>query len=109
MDDDTFHLPVPPPFPRPIPAHGDRDVVYFTRRVGGAGGAERDDEDILLRRVPTAVAQKFRAAAGARGMTHAQYLAALVALHESSRVRADGGDAELTGELERLNLSTVSV
>jgi hypothetical protein len=105
MDEGEFTVPLPPPFP----PHADRDVVYFARRVGEGGGAEREDEDILLRRVPTAVAQKFRAGAGARGMTHAQYLAALVALHESTRTRADAGDAELTNELERLNLSTVSV
>jgi hypothetical protein len=105
MTDEPFHVPLPPPLSGP----GDRDVVFFTQRVGDPGGAEREDEDILLRRVPRGVAQKYRAAAGARGMTHAQYLAALVTLHESIRTRADGGDAELAAELERLNLSTVSV
>jgi len=35
--------------------------------------------------------------------------ATLVALHELARTRADGGDAELAAELERLGLSTVSV
>jgi hypothetical protein len=42
-------------------------------------------------------------------MTHAQYLSALVELHEAMRTRADGGDAELAAELERLGLSTVTV
>jgi hypothetical protein len=42
-------------------------------------------------------------------MTHAQYLAALVELHETMRTRADAGDGELTAELERLGLTTVTV
>jgi hypothetical protein len=42
-------------------------------------------------------------------MTHAQYLAALVELHEAIRRRADGGDAELAAELQQLELSTVTV
>jgi hypothetical protein len=100
--DELFTLPLPPP------PHGrvERDVLYI-RRPGESG--EREDEDIMLRRVPRAVAQRFRASAGGRGLTHAQYLAALVELHESMRTRADGGDAELAAELERLGLSTVTV
>ena len=111
--DEMFTLPLPPP-----PAGhgaGDRDVLFF-RRTGPPpvpdserADGERPDEDIMLRRVPKPVAQRFRASAGGRGMTHAQYLAALVELHESIRARADGGDAELTSELERLKLSTVTV
>ena len=42
-------------------------------------------------------------------MTHAQYLAALVALHEAMRARADGGDAALAEDLRRLGLATVTV
>src|SRR3954471_14512209 len=94
--DDMFTLPVPPP---------DRDVVFFRREEG----PEREDEDIMLRRVPRATAQRFRASAGGRGMTHAQYLAALVELHESIRSKADGGSAELQAELGRLGLTTVTV
>jgi hypothetical protein len=97
-----FQVPLPPP---PFPPG--RDVVYFTRGVSPRD--ERDSEDIMLRSVPRPVAQRFRAAAGGRGMTHAQYLAALVELHESMRQRADSGHAELAAELERLGLSTVSI
>jgi len=103
----TFTLPLPPPFP-----HGDRDVVFFARGAvppPDPGREPREDEDIMLRRVPRETAQRFRAAAGARGLTHAQYLAALVALHEAARARADAGDAELAAELQRLGLSTVSI
>jgi hypothetical protein len=101
-DDELFTLPLPPPPPGPH----ERDVVFFRRpRVEG----DREDEDIMLRRVPRPVAQRFRASAGGRGLTHAQYLAALVELHEAIRTRADGGDAELTAELERLGLTTVTV
>jgi hypothetical protein len=112
--DEHFTLPLPPPPHGPFP-HGphahERDVVFIRHEVPppepGQGG--RADEDIMLRRVPRPVAQRFRASAGGRGMTHAQYLAALVELHESIRRRADGGDAELAAELERLELSTVTV
>jgi hypothetical protein len=98
-EDEPFTLPLPPP--------PGRDVVFF--RHGAPSPAEREDEDIMLRRVPRPVAQRFRASAGGRGMTHAQYLAALVELHGSIRTRADGGDAELAAELERLGLATVTV
>jgi hypothetical protein len=102
-DDDfeTFTLPVPPPLP-------DRDVFFKVKRVF-EGEEGKESEDIMLRSVPRATAQRFRAAAGGRGMTHAQYLAALVELHESARARAARGDAELAAELERLGLSTVTV
>ncbi len=107
-DPEPFTLPLPPP----PPGLGlERDVVFFRRHHGGPPSAEgeRESEDIMLRNVPRPVAQRYRAAAGGRGMTHAQYLAALVALHESMRNRADAGDAELQAELERLGLTTVSV
>ncbi|MGZ4354304.1 MAG: hypothetical protein ACXVZ4_12230 [Gaiellaceae bacterium] len=107
-DPEAFTLPLPPP---PPGLGAERDVVFFRRHHGGPSPAEgeRESEDIMLRNVPRAVAQRYRAAAGGRGMTHAQYLAALVALHESMRNRADAGDAELQAELERLGLTTVSV
>ena len=50
-----------------------------------------------------------RAAAGGRSLTHAQYLAALVALHEATRTLAESGHAEVAAELERLGLTTVTV
>jgi hypothetical protein len=106
-DEETFEMRLPlPPFPPPG-AHG-RDVVFFRHRVE-EGGSKREDEDIMLRRVPRDVGRRFRAAAGARGLTHAQYLAALVALHDAMRARADGGDRATAEELERLGLSTVSI
>lgn len=101
-----FTIPLPPPLtPPPGLPHG--DVVFFRREE--AEGTQRDAEDIMLRKVPTAVAMRFRAAAGGRGMTHAQYLAALVALHEAMRAAADGGDETVAAELEKLGLSTVSI
>ena len=99
-DEEPFTVPLPPP-----PLAAERDVLFF--RAGNRPG--RDHEDIMLRRVPREVAHKFRGAAGARGFTHAQYLAALVALHEAMRRRADGGDEEIARELERLALRTVSI
>ena len=93
--DEPFTLPVPPP----------PDILYV-RRDPGEG---REHEDIMFRKVPNDVARRFRAAAGGRALTHAQYLAALVELHESIRARADAGHAELAGELERLGLQSVTV
>jgi hypothetical protein len=106
--DELFTVPLPPP---PHGVRAERDVVFFRHGAPGAPGeqGEREDEDIMLRRVPKATAQRFRASAGGRAMTHAQYLTALVELHEAMRKRADGGDAELLAELERLGLTTVTV
>ena len=52
---------------------------------------------------------RFRGAAGARGFTHAQFLTALVSLHEAMRKRADDGDAEMAAALDQLGLGTVSI
>jgi hypothetical protein len=104
MDDE------PTPFTLPLPPPG--DVLFFRHEMKSAPPLPeegRETEDIMLRSVPRATAQRFRAAAGGRGLTHAQYLAALVQLHEALRHRADGGDAEVGAELERLGLSTVSI
>ena len=102
---EPFTLPLPPP-PFGFPS-SDKDVVFFAhRRREGEG---RDHEDIMLRRVPREVAHRFRGAAGARGLTHAQYLAALVALHDAMRQRADAGDGDTAAELDRLGLTTVSI
>jgi hypothetical protein len=99
---ERFHaVPVPVGFP----PRGE-DVFWFAK---ASGGPDREFDDMMLRRVPGPVAQRFRGAAGARGFTHAQYLAALVALHEVMRERADGGDGEMAAILDRLGLGTVSI
>jgi hypothetical protein len=101
--DETFTVPLPPP---PPGAHA-TDVLFL--RAEAAGRVDREHEDILLRRVPRETAGRFRAGAGARGLTHAQYLVALVALHARVRELADAGDGALAQELEQLGLSTVSI
>jgi hypothetical protein len=110
MDDDVlFTHALPPPFPPPPPGAG-RKVLFYRQEIGeDEPRPEREDEDIMLRRVPRPVGQKFRAAAGGRAMTHAQYLAALVALHEEIRTRADAGNDELKLLLDELKLATVTV
>jgi hypothetical protein len=104
----AFHLPFPPgpPFPPglPLPPSGN---FFWAAESDSAGG--REYEDIMLRRVPAAIAHRFRGAAGARGFTHAQYLTALVSLHEAMRKRADEGDAEVAAALDQLGLGTVSI
>jgi hypothetical protein len=107
-DDDLPNGPEPYTIPLAPPGSPPADFVFFRRPISEAA-ATRESEDIMLRRVPTAVAMRFRAAAGGRGMTHAQYLAAIVALHEAVRTGADVGDAELATMLEKLGLQTVSV
>ena len=97
--------PVPPVPPGP-PGPPGRDIVYWAAESDSPG---REHEDIMLRRVPAAVAYRFRGAAGARGLTHAQYLTALVSLHEAMRKRADEGDAEVAAALDQLGLGTVSI
>jgi hypothetical protein len=100
--DEPFTMPLPPPPPgAPRP-----DVLFFASRDSGD---ERDDEDLMFRRVPREIAQRFRAGAGGRGLTHAQYLTALVELHAALRARADAGDETAGAELERLGLTSVTV
>jgi hypothetical protein len=81
----------------------------FWATTESEGSGAREHEDIMLRRVPAAIAHRFRGAAGARGFTHAQYLTALVSLHETMRQRADSGDAEVAAALHELGLGTVSI
>jgi len=97
-----FHVPFPPGLPVPP-----GKTVFWAAESESGGG--REYEDIMLRRVPAAVAHRFRGAAGARGFTHAQYLTALVSLHEAMRKRADDGDADMAAALGQLGLGTVSI
>ena len=106
MSDEEFTIPVPPPFPHPGGPH--RDVLFFRQGPEGEPGA-KEHEDIMLRRVPREVAMHFRGSAGGRGLTHAQYLTALVELHRTARERADGGDEGLRKALEELGLGSVTV
>jgi len=103
-DESFFHTEVPGPR---LPIPPGKNVVFW--RVESDEAEGREYEDIMLRRVPRAVAHHFRGAAGARGLTHAQYLTALVTLHESARRRADAGDAEMATMIAELGLQTVSI
>jgi hypothetical protein len=102
-DEGFFHNRVPGPR---LPAQG-KNVVFWS--VESDEGSGREHEDLMLRRVPSAVAHHFRGGAGARGLTHAQYLTALVTLHESARQRADAGDTQTAAMLTELGLQTVSI
>jgi hypothetical protein len=94
------------PFPPGLPVQPGKTVFWAAESDSGEG---REFDDIMLRRVPAAVAHRFRGAAGARGFTHAQYLTALVSLHEVMRKRADDGDADIAAALDQLGLGTVSI
>jgi hypothetical protein len=103
-DDETFTVPLPPPAFGP---HAPRDVLFFRREAEGAPG--KDHEDIMLRRVPREAAMRFRAGAGGRGLTHAQYLTALVDLHARLRAQADEGNQPSRALLDELGLASVTV
>ena len=105
--DEPFTVPLPPGFPPP-PGRADRVFVYRAHETEGGPGA-KEHEDIMLRRVPREVAMRYRAAAGGRAMTHAQYLTALVELHARIRERADSGDDSARTVLAELGLQTVNV
>jgi hypothetical protein len=107
-DEAPFRLPLPPLPPGTPP--GPHDQVFFIRTEAPPRvEPERGTEDILMRRVPAETAQRFRAAAGGRAMTHAQYLVALVGLHQRLRELADQGNEDAKRELEALGLTTVTV
>jgi hypothetical protein len=94
----------------PARAGGDDEDVVFFWRGERPPVRDRTGEDIMLRRVPAETAKRFRQAAGGRSMTHAQYLTALVVLHDAMRGLADAGaDERVAKALERLGLSTVTV
>jgi hypothetical protein len=117
----TSNEPFPPPEPNETDDHFDPlprvaaalkkgNKVWISRSdPEGDDSPDREYEDIMLRRVPIAISRRFRGAAGARGLTHAQYLAALVTLHENMRRRADGGDDGCGQVLAELGLGTVSI
>jgi hypothetical protein len=102
---EPFTIPLPPGFP---PPHGPGDRVLFIRSEETVTEG-KEHEDIMFRRVPRDVAMRFRAAAGGRGMTHGQYLTALVELHAAIRERADAGDEAAKAALAELGLQTVAV
>jgi hypothetical protein len=103
-DGEPFQVPLPPPFP---PGHGDR--VFFVRHDVDEDTPQREHEDLMLRRVPREVAMRFRAGAGGRAMTHAQYLVALVELHGRVRELAESGDEKARATLDELGLQSVTV
>lgn len=90
-----------------FPLRPGNNLVFWATESDNQGG--REHEDIMLRRVPATIAHRFRGAAGARGFTHAQYLSALVTLHEAMRKRADSGDDEVATVLRELGLATVAI
>ncbi len=107
---DPFTMPMPPGFHPPFPPpgfHGDRVMVFRSEESETSAGKEH--EDIMFRRVPREVGMRFRAGAGGRGMTHGQYLTALVELHARIRAAADAGDEVARAALEELGLQTVAV
>ena len=59
--------------------------------------------------VPRETAMRFRAGAGGRAMTHAQYLVALVELHARVRSAAEAGDPLAQAALDELGLQSVTV
>lgn len=107
-DGEPFRAPLPPPFAPPFPP-GRGDHVVFLRTEDDEEGRPREHEDLMLRRVPREIAMRFRAGAGGRALTHAQYLVALVELHARVRALAEAGDAQAAAALDELGLQSVTV
>jgi len=61
-----------------------------------------------IRAMPRAIRDRITSGAGARNMTLAQYLAALVELHDLARARIADGDVVTIDDLEGLGLQTVT-
>ena len=112
QEDVMFHMPLPPPgFPHhpgamPLPPGGPHRMLFMRGEAPAPG--ERTHDDLMLRKVPRDAGRRFRAAAGARSMTHAEYLTALVELHEAMRALAPD-DERVAAELARLRLESVTV
>lgn len=83
--------------------------MLFIRSEGDEEDRQREHGDLMLRRVPRETAMRFRAAAGGRAMTHAQYLVALTELHARVRAAAEAGDALAQAALDELGLQSVTV
>lgn len=105
-----FTAPLPPGFPPPFPQRPPADQLVVLRpEEAETEAGTKAHEDIMLRRVPREIAMRYRAAAGGRGLTHAQYLTALVELHARLRAAADAGDEAARTVLDELGLQTVAV
>jgi hypothetical protein len=61
-----------------------------------------------IRNIDDKAVARAKQAAAARGLTLGQYVAALVALHDAARARADAGDDGLQSELTALGLQTIT-
>lgn len=64
--------------------------------------------NVFVRNLDPAVRNALIRAAGARGITLAQYITKLLALHESIRTLADAGEDGLQEELDKLGLQSVT-
>lgn len=74
-------------------------------------GVERVDDgpptELLIRGLEPEVARRFKTASGARAMKYADYLGALVKLHDEMRTLADS-DPAVKAALDKLGLQTVT-
>ena len=108
-DDDQETLPGHQHLRQSLPGPPGRPVGKVLIWRSDTDSAADDYEDLMVWRMPTSLAHRFRGAAGARGLTLAQYLSALISLHEMTRQRAESGDGQAATLLEQLSLSTVSI
>lgn len=71
--------------------------------------AKQQKEDRLqIRGLDARTVARIKRAAGARGLTVAQYIARLADLHEECRTAADGGTGVVANVLSKLGLATVA-
>lgn len=74
-----------------------------------AGAVTAESTDLLVRGVVPSTLERFKIAAGARAMRYADYLSALVELHDAMRALADSDDhPAIKNVLDELGLATVT-
>jgi hypothetical protein len=88
---------------------GLNDKARRLREALTAGAVSAESADLLVRGIPPVTLDRFKKAAGARALRYADYLSALVELHDAMRRIADADDnSKVAAVLDELGLATVT-
>ena len=83
-------------------------LLATVHRVREAVGEPEAPTDLLVRGMSPRALERFKVGSGARALKYADYLAALLDLHDARRRLADSGDDDVAAILTELGLSTVT-